>query len=103
MRHVVYITMIAGAALFALIPVVHAAEEDPAKNLALILDGACDPKNSKLFVESKHPTKTIVATLRWSLSGSKRVASDVFQIAPGTRVEIGCAAQADIVSAQYTP
>jgi len=79
------------------------AEDDPVKNLTLSLEGACDAKNSRLFVENKNPTKTIVATLRWNLAGSKRVASDQFQVAPGARVEIGCAAQADIVSAQFIP
>jgi hypothetical protein len=77
------------------------ADDDAVKNLTLILEGACDAKNSRLFVESKHATRTIVATLRWNLAGSKRIASDQFQIAPGARVEIGCAAQADIVSAQF--
>jgi len=79
------------------------AEDDPAKNLTLSLEGACDAKNSRLFVENKHATKTIVATLRWNLSGSKRVATDQFLVAAGARMEIGCAAQADIVSAQFAP
>jgi hypothetical protein len=88
------------AALFMHAP--HArAEDDAAKNLTLILEGQCDPKNSRLFVESKHASKTIVATLRWNLSGSKRIATDQFQVGPGSRVEVGCAAQADIVSAKF--
>ena len=91
----------AAAAWLALAPVARGADEDAAKSLTLILEGACDPKNSRLFVESKHATKTIVATLRWNLAGSKRVATDQFQVAPGARVEIGCAAQADVVSAQF--
>ena len=77
------------------------ADDEAAKSLALLLEGSCDAKNSRLFVESKHPTKTIIATLRWNLAGSKRVASDQFQVAPGARVEVGCAAQADIVSATF--
>ncbi|HYM35721.1 MAG TPA: hypothetical protein VET48_10020 [Steroidobacteraceae bacterium] len=82
-------------------PAVRAADEDPVKSLTLTLEGACDAKNSRLFVESKHATKTIIATLRWNLAGSKRIATDQFQIGPGSRVEIGCAAQADIVSATF--
>lgn len=92
----------AAAAWLVLAPIAaRAADEDPVKSLTLLLEGACDPKNNRLFVESKHPSKTIVATLRWNLAGSKRVATDQFQVAPGARVEIGCAAQADIVSAQF--
>jgi hypothetical protein len=94
---------VAAAVWLAFAPVARSAEEEAAKNLTLILEGACDPKNSRLFVESKHATKTIIATLRWNLAGSKRIASDQFQIGPNARVEIGCAAQADIVSAQYAP
>jgi hypothetical protein len=89
------------AGWLAIAPMVRAAEEEAAKSLTLILEGACDPKNSRLFVESKHATRTIIATLRWNLSGSKRIATDQFQVAPNARVEIGCAAQADIVSAVY--
>ena len=89
------------AAWLVLAPVVFSAEEEAAKNLTLILEGACDPKNSRLYVESKHATRTIIATLRWNLSGSKRIATDQFQVGPNSRVEIGCAAQADIVSAAY--
>ena len=99
-RLAIIISIAAAVWLFGA-PVLRAAEEEAAKSLALILEGACDPKNSKLYVESKHATKTIIATLRWNLSGSKRVASDVFQIGPGARVEIGCAAQADVVTAQF--
>ena len=92
---------VVAAAFLTLAPISYGAEEEAAKNLTLILEGACDPKNSRLFVESKHASRTIIATLRWNLSGSKRVATDQFQVAPNARVEIGCAAQADIVSAVY--
>src|SRR5262245_387800 len=92
---------VAAAVWLTFAPVVRGADEDAAKSLTLILEGACDPKNSRLFVESKHASRTIVATLRWNLAGSKRIASDQFQIGPNARVEIGCAAQADIVSAQF--
>ena len=96
----IFISVVA-AVWLACAPIARAADEDPTKSLTLILEGACDPKNSRLFVESKNTTRTIVATLRWSLAGSKRVASDQFQVAPSARVEIGCAAKADIVSAHF--
>lgn len=102
MERVAYKTIIAAAAAWLILsPMARSADEDPVKSIALLLEGSCDPKNSRLFAESKHATRTIVATLRWSLSGSKRVATDQFQIAPGAKVEIGCAAQADIVSAVF--
>jgi hypothetical protein len=102
MGRVAYILItIALVAAVAFAPLARGADEDPVKSLTLVLEGACDAKNSHLFVESKHATKTIVATLRWNLAGSKRVASDQCQVTPGSRVEIGCAAQADIVSAQF--
>jgi hypothetical protein len=103
MGRVTYLTVSTAAlvALLACASPVRAADEDPVKSLTLSLEGACDAKNSRLFVESKHQTKTIIATLRWNLAGSKRIASDQFQIGPGSRVEIGCAAQADIVSAVF--
>jgi hypothetical protein len=92
---------VVAAGWLALASMSYGAEEEAVKNLTLVLEGACDPKNSRLYVESKHATRTIVATLRWNLAGSKRVASDQFQVGPNTRVEIGCAAQADIVSAAF--
>lgn len=91
------------AVLAAGMLVVHPAfaEDDPVKSVTLKLEGACDPKNSRLFAESAHGSKTIVATLRWNLSGSKRIATEKFQISPGGRIEVGCAAQADVVSAVF--
>jgi len=77
------------------------AEDDSVKSVELRLEGACDANNSKLWLINNHTTKTINATLRWSLANSKRVATDQFQVVPGAKVEIGCAAKADIVSAVY--
>jgi hypothetical protein len=77
------------------------AEDDSAKSVELRLEGACDANNSRLWVINNHATKAIVASLRWSLLNSKRVASDQFQVAPGSKLEVGCAAKADIVSVHY--
>ena len=79
------------------------AEDDAIKNLELRLEGECDPSNSRLWIINNHATKTIIASIRWSLANSKRVASDQFQVGPGGKREVGCAAKADIVSATYAP
>jgi len=50
------LSVVALAAGLAFAQPVH-SEDDPVKSLTLTLEGACDPKNSRLFVESKHPTK----------------------------------------------
>ncbi len=96
-------TSILTAVWLASAPLAYGAEEEAAKSLSLVLEGSCDAKNSRLFVSNKHATKSVVATVRWNLSGSKRIATDQFQVGPGARVEVGCAAQADIVTAAYAP
>ena len=80
-----------------------ADDDDPVKNLELKLEGECDSANSHLFVINKHSSKTIIATLRWNLAGSKRIITDKFQVVAAARVEVGCAAQADIVGAVFAP
>jgi hypothetical protein len=83
-------------------PIAH-AEDDSIKSIELRLEGACDANNSRLWIINNHATKTIIATLRWSLANSKRVVSDQFQVVPSAKLEIGCAAKADIVVAVYAP
>jgi hypothetical protein len=78
-----------------------AADEDPVKNLELKLEGECDKANSRLWVINNHASRTIIATLRWNLAGAKRIVTDQFQVLPAARLEIGCAAQADIVVARF--
>jgi hypothetical protein len=86
--------------LMSLTTVVH-AEEDASKSVELRLEGSCDANNSRLWLVNNHPTKSIVATLRWSLANSKRVVNDQFQVVPLAKLEIGCAAKADIVKAVF--
>ena len=90
------------AALLSLAAIAH-AEDDPVKSIELRLEGDCDPNNRRLWLVNNHASKTVIATLRWSLANSKRVASDQFQVTPSARLEIGCAAKADIVSAVFAP
>jgi hypothetical protein len=80
-----------------------AADEDPVKSIELRLEGACDTNNKRLWLYNNHATKPIVATLRWNLFGSKRIINDSFRVVAAGRLEIGCAAQADIVSAVFAP
>lgn len=89
------------AALPVSAPNAQAVEEDATKSVELRLEGECDPKNSRLWLLNNHPTRSIIATLRWNLAGSKRIITDQFQVTPGSRREIGCAAQADIVVAAF--
>ena len=88
------------AALMSLATIAY-AEDDSIKSIELRLEGACDAANSRLWLINNHATKAINATLRWSLANSKRVATDQFQVAPAAKLEIGCAAKADIVAAVY--
>lgn len=77
------------------------AVDDPVKSVELRLDGACDEKNSRLWLSNNHQTKSIVATLRWSLAGGKRVITESFQVAPAARREVGCAARAEVAEARF--
>lgn len=78
-----------------------AALADPVKSVELRLDGQCDEKNSRLWLSNNHDSKTIIATLRWSLAGGKRVITDSFQVAPMARIEVGCAARAEVAEARF--
>jgi hypothetical protein len=79
------------------------ADEDPLAFLSLRYEGECDKENRHLWVTNSHPTKSVLATIRWHLAKSTRVVSDQFQIAPAQTLEIGCAAQSDIASVQFVP
>ena len=79
----------------------YAADEDPLKSVELKLEGECDKANSRLWVINNHASRTVIATLRWNLAGAKRIVTDQFQVLPSARLEIGCAAQADIVVARF--
>ena len=79
------------------------AEEDAGKSVELRLEGACDPKNSKLYIVNNHASRSVIVTVRWNLSGSKRIITEQFQLAPVAKLQVGCAAQADIVVAAFAP
>jgi hypothetical protein len=79
------------------------AQEDPVKQLELRLDGQCDAANGRLWLVNNHASKAIIAQLSWSLANSKRVIKDQFQIAAQSKIEVGCAARAEITGAQFVP
>lgn len=81
--------------------VAFAAEEAAAASfVATRFAGACDDKNSRLWLDNKHTYKTVVATLRWRAAGGK-VLTEQFFPGPNTSREIGCAAEAEIIEAKY--
>jgi hypothetical protein len=97
------ITMTLLVVLAAVSPTIATAQADDAsKHVQLQLEGFCDKVNNKLWLANSHASRTIIVTARWNLSGSKRLITDKFQVLAGTRREIGCAAQADLVSAEFS-
>lgn len=80
---------------------VSAAEEAPAASFVTTrFAGACDDKNSRLWLDNSHTFKTIVATLKWRAAGGKILTEQLFP-GPNSTREIGCAAEAEIIEARY--
>jgi hypothetical protein len=78
-----------------------AAEEEAASTfVSLYFDGACDARNNRLWLRNTHTFKTIVARLRWRAAGGKDL-SEEFYPAPNSVREIGCAAEGEILSAEF--
>lgn len=81
--------------------VVQAAEDAPASSfVTLKLEGACDAKNTRLWLINSHTFKTIATTVRWRAAGGKDL-SEEFYPGPDSVREIGCAAEADILDAKF--
>ncbi len=81
--------------------VVQAAEDAPASSfVTLKLEGACDAQNTRLWLVNSHTFKTIATTVRWRAAGGKDLSEQFFP-APNSIREIGCAAEAEILDAQY--
>jgi hypothetical protein len=97
------------ASIFALATVaivatlkVHAAAEAAASTyVALKLEGACDAKNTRLWLVNTHTYKTIATTVRWRAAGGKDL-TDQFFPGPNSVREIGCASEAEIVDAKFS-
>lgn len=78
-----------------------ADDEAPATSfVALNFEGACDPQNNRLWLVSSHTFKTIAVTIRWHAAGGKDLVEQ-FYAAPGSKREIGCAAEATVEGAQF--
>ncbi len=79
----------------------YAAEEAaPSTFVSLKFEGACDSKNNRLFLANTHTYKPIVTRVRWRAAGGKDL-NEEFYPAPNTNREIGCAAEAEILSAEF--
>lgn len=81
--------------------VLHAAEEPAASTfVSLKFEGSCDQQNNRLWLTNTHTFKTIVTRVRWRAAGGKDL-NEEFYPAPNSSREIGCAAEAEIVDAQF--
>jgi hypothetical protein len=77
------------------------AEDEPAtKFVKLFYKGTCDDKNNRLWLSNSHTFKTIQTTVRWKAAGGKDL-KEQFLPPPSSEVEIGCAAEGEIVEAQF--
>lgn len=79
----------------------HAAEDAAASTfVSLSFEGTCDEQNNRLWLRNSHTFKTIVTRVRWRAAGGKDL-SEEFYPGPNTVREIGCAAEAEILSAEF--
>lgn len=79
---------------------IEAAEEAAVSYVSLKFEGACDANNKHLWLRNTHSFKTIATTVRWRADGGKDLTEEIYP-APNTAREIGCAADAEIVSAKF--
>lgn len=66
----------------------------------LKLEGACDARNTRLWLVNDHTFKTIATTVRWRAAGGKDLSEEFF-VSPQIVREIGCAAEAEILEAKF--
>jgi hypothetical protein len=77
------------------------AQDEPASNFAkLSYSAACDSQNNRLLLTNSHTFKTLQTKVRWRAAGGKDL-EDQFFPAPSTTIEIGCAADAEIVEVKF--
>ena len=89
------------AAMVTVAITVQAAEDASASTfVALKLEGACDDKNTRLWLINSHTFKTVATTVRWRAAGGKDL-TDQFFPGPNSVREIGCAAEAEILDAKF--
>ena len=80
---------------------VEAADDAPASSfVTLKLEGACDERNTRLWLINSHTFKTIATTVRWRAAGGKDLREE-FYPGPNSVREIGCAAEGEIEDAKF--
>jgi hypothetical protein len=77
-----------------------AADEQPAAFVSFKFEGSCGGENKRLWLANTHTFKTISTTLRWRAVGGKNLTEQFFA-GPNTVREVGCAAEAEILTAQF--
>ena len=78
-----------------------AAADELASVFAKLSYGAeCDPKNNRLLLSNTHSFKTLIVKVRWHAAGGKDL-EDQFFPGPSSTLEIGCAADAQVVDANF--
>lgn len=75
-------------------------EESPNTFVSLSYGAACDGQNNRLVLKNTHTFKTISATVKWRAAGGKDL-QDQFFPGPSASIEIGCAAEGEIVEATF--
>jgi hypothetical protein len=89
------VTLLGGAEMSS------AQEEEVATNFASLTYGAeCDAQNKRLILGNAHTYKSLQIIVRWRAAGGKDLQEQFFP-APDTKLEIGCAAEAQIVEAKF--
>jgi hypothetical protein len=81
-------------------PLAAEEEETAPAFVSLSFEGACDERNNRLWLHNTHTYKTIAIRVRWRAAGGKDL-NEEFYPAPGSSREIGCAAEAEILSAEF--
>jgi hypothetical protein len=77
-----------------------AEEPQPASFVSLKFEGSCGGENRRLWLANSHTFKTVSTTVRWRAVGGKNLTEQFFA-GPNTLREVGCAAEAEIVTAQF--
>ena len=78
-----------------------AQEEEVASNFASLTYGAeCDAQNKRLLLANTHTYKSLQITVHWRAAGGKDLQEQFFP-PPDSKLEIGCAAGAQIVEEKF--
>jgi hypothetical protein len=77
-----------------------AQEETPTQFVKLSYTVPCDSRNNRLLLTNSHTFKSVQATVRWRAAGGKDLQEQFFP-APSSTLEIGCAADAEIIELKF--